>query len=344
MLTERQRNILKAVIQSHIRTASPVSSKHIYEKFNIGVSPATIRNEMQHLEEMGYLYQPHTSSGRIPTEKGYKFYIEHLMEGKKLSPLEKRKIIKEFSDQDENIEEIVKKTAYFLSDLADNVGIIIAPKLFNTPVIKIELILLSEKRIFAILVLKGGITLDKVLTVRDSVTQEELDRISSRLNTLIYGKTLLDIRGYYLEEIITELVKFDRLIRKLKKVLEEFFRLAEEKIVYLEGLSNIVSKPEFEDTEYIKHILYILDDKDLLNTIIEQKNKDFGKRINVIMGSEIDKEFLKGCSLVVASYNFHGFRVGNIGVLGPLRMDYSKVVSVVDFISETLTKYLDKTM
>ncbi len=344
MLTKRQQNILKAVIQSHIRTASPVSSKHIYEKYQIGVSPATIRNEMQHLEEMGYLYQPHTSSGRLPTEKGYKFYIEHLMESKDLSPLEKKRIMKEFSGEERNIEEIVKNTAAFLSELADNVGIIIAPRLFNTPVVRIELILLSEGKILAILVLKGGITLDRILTIKERITQDELERVSRRLNNIIYGKTLLEIRGHYLEEMVTELVRFDRLIRKLKKVLEEFFKLAEEKIIYLEGVSHIVSKPEFENAEYVKHILYMLDDKELLNSIIEKRVKAPDTRINVIMGSEIDEELLKGCSLVVASYGFHGFSVGNIGVLGPLRMDYSKVVSVVDFISEALTKYLDKTM
>ncbi len=344
MLTKRQQDILKAVIQSHIRTASPVSSKHIYEKYTIGVSPATIRNEMQHLEEMGYLYQPHTSSGRLPTEKGYKFYIEHLMENRGLSSGEKKKIIREFAKEEGKIEEVVKNTAIFLSELADNVGIIVAPRLFNTPVVKIELVLLSEGRILAILILKGGITLDRILTIREKLTQEELDRVSKRLSNIIYGKTLLEIRGHYLEEVVTELIKFDRLIRKLKKILEEFFKLAGEKIVYLEGVSHIISKPEFENSEYVKHILYMLDDKELLNSIIEEKVNNPDKRVNVIMGSEIDDELLKGCSLVVASYGFHGFRVGNIGVLGPLRMDYSKVVSVVDFISETLTRYLDKTM
>ncbi len=345
MLTKRQQDILKAVIQSHIRTASPVSSKHIYEKYPIGVSPATIRNEMQHLEEMGYLYQPHTSSGRLPTEKGYKFYIEHLMENRGLSPLEKKKIIKEFSKEEgRNIEDMVKNTAIFLSELADNVGIIVAPRLFNTPVVKIELVLLSEGKILAILILKGGITIDRILTIKEKLTQEELDRVSKRLSNIIYGKTLLEIRGHYLEEVVTELIKFDRLIRKLKKILEEFFKLAGEKIVYLEGVSHIISKPEFENSEYVKHILYMLDDRELLNSIIENKVDRPDKRISVIMGSEIDDELLNGCSLVVASYGFHGFRVGNIGVLGPLRMDYSKVVSVVDFLSETLTKYLNKTM
>ncbi len=344
MLTKRQQKILKAVIQSHIRTASPVSSKHIYEKYRIGVSPATIRNEMQYLEEMGYLYQPHTSSGRLPTEKGYKFYIENLMENKALSEDEKKIIIKEFSKKDVNIEEIVKNTASFLSSLADNIGIIIAPKLFNTPIVKIELILLSGGRILTILILQGGIAIDKILTIREKVTQEELNRVANKLNNIIYGKTLIEIRAYPLEDIITELIKFDRLIRRLKRMLEEFFKLAEEKIIYLEGFSNIASKPEFENTEYIKHILYLLDDKELLNSIIEEKNKEVTKRIKVIMGSEIGEDFLKGCSLVVTSYRFHGFDVGNIGVLGPLRMDYSKVVSVVDFISKTLTQYLNKTM
>jgi len=344
MLTKRQQSILKAVIQSHIRTASPISSKYIWQKYSIGVSPATIRNEMQHLEELGYLYQPHTSSGRLPTEKGYKFYVEHLMESKGLLPSEKKKIIKEFSKGEKNIEEIIKNAATFLSTFADNIGIIIAPKLFNTPIMKIELIFLSEHKMLAILILKGGIALNKMLTIKERVTRIELESVSKRLNELFYGKTLLEIRGYYLEEIVNELVKFDRLIRKLKKLIEEFFKLAEEKTVYLEGISNIASKPEFKNVEYIKHILHILDDKTLLDEIIEKKYREHNKKVNIIMGNEIDEDLLKGCSLVVASYSFHGLDVGNIGVLGPLRMNYSKVVSVVDFISEELTQYLNKIM
>ena len=343
MLSKRQEKILKAVIQTHIKTASPVSSKSICKNYQFGVSPATIRNEMQTLEEMGYLHQPHTSAGRIPTELGYKLYIENLMDTRELTGNEKKIIIKEFSKNDKGLNEIMKNASYFLSDFAKNVGIVIAPRLFNTPVVKIELIKLSEQRILAILILKEGISVDRVLFIKETIKQRELERVSAKINELLYGKTLAEIRGYYLEEVINELIRFDRFMRKLKKTLYEFFKLVEEKIIYLEGVSNIAAQPEFSTAENIKHILYIIDDKQFLNKVLDNA-KNSSEKVSIIMSGDIEEETIKGCSLVIAPYGFHNFKVGNIGVLGPLRMDYSKVVSLVGFISENLTKYLNRTI
>ncbi|MCX7822473.1 MAG: heat-inducible transcriptional repressor HrcA [Syntrophobacterales bacterium] len=340
-LSPRDQEVLKAVIIDYIHTGEPVGSRTVSKKYMKHLGPATIRNIMSDLEEMGYLYQPHTSAGRIPTEKGLRFYLESLMESRKLERDEQELIRRAYQDTTGSTEDVLKRTSQLLSELCAQVGVVLFPKLENVRVKRIEFVRLHEGYIITIIVAESGIVHHRLIKGDEDLSQEELDKYSRYLNDTLKELTLSEIKLKILEEMKRDKIAFDRIYSRVVKLLGELFKQTEEleANVYIEGQANLLNNPEFSDIDRLKQIIRTFEDK---SRIVKLLDMTIGSRegVHVILGPESQISEFKEIGVVSSPYRRGDFILGVIGVIGPLRMNYPRIVPIVEFTAKVVSEYM----
>ncbi len=327
-LTERQRTILGIIVRAYIKSAAPISSKVIVEDFGLGWSAATVRNEMAALEELGYLTHPHTSAGRLPTIKGYRYFVENLMEAPELPLDDQRRIQHQFHQASQELEEWLRLSAAVLAHTAHAVSLVTAPKASEGRLRHIELISIRDALVLLIVVMQDGQVKQQMITVEMPTTQEELSRVSNRLNATLAGLTrgeitsrlghanLSQIEGYTLEHLLFLMREADQ-------------RRGE---VYKEGVSNVLTAPEFADRA--QSVLRALDDSALEALLAELRLPPRG--VQVIVGGEANADGAE-MGVVAARYGEPDEVEGVLTVLGPVRMPYDRAVSTVRYVAQLMS-------
>ena len=333
MLTERRGRILQGLIQEYVSTAMPVSSEILARNYGLGVSPATVRNEMALLEEEGYIVQPHTSAGRVPAAKGYRYYVEILLKERELTQEEQRLIRHQFYQAGREVEEWIHLAASILSRMLHNVAIVTSPRLVEPRLKLVELISLREFLALLLLIFKDASFRERTVSFDEVMSQEDLNAISLRLTDIYEGLTGAEIK-----------VREDRLSTAEGRVAETLLGVMDEESgqtlgePYFDGLSQILGQPEFTQKERALLLMELLEERSLLSSVLSQAPGD--ERLRVIIGSEIPGSAMRDFSVVLSRYGLPRQASGIIGVVGPTRMSYGKAFSAVRFLSDTMSELL----
>ncbi|HBG47707.1 MAG TPA: heat-inducible transcription repressor HrcA [Deltaproteobacteria bacterium] len=337
--SERTSNILKAIVQDYIRTAEPVSSKAIAMKYSLGVSPATIRNVMAELESLGFLHQPHTSAGRVPTEKSFRFYIDSMREFQEPGQGDKD-LLKKGCEKTAAIEDILSDTAKALSTITNCAGLMFIPRRESFVIRHINLLPIDSSGLIVLLVSRNDLVQSKVVRMA-GIEKLELESISNYLNSIAEGLTIRELRGRIVEEMHRDKNLYDELLAKALRLGAQALENdlgPEESDVVVEGKVNIIEQPEFRgDIEMMKRIFAAFEEKSLLVRILDKSLEESG--IRIYLGSESAVEGFEGLSFVTSPYG-RNETLGTLGVAGPVRMDYSRIIPLVDYASGLLSKVL----
>ncbi|MEW6614499.1 MAG: heat-inducible transcriptional repressor HrcA [Thermodesulfobacteriota bacterium] len=337
-LLERSTNILHAVINEYILTGEPVGSRTISKKYKVDLSPASIRNIMADLEDMGLLFQPHTSAGRIPTDEGLRYYVDCILKVRKLTKQEKETIKSGYRPLNLEITDVMKETSLLLSKISRYTGIVLAPK-FNNRIFKhIEFIKLKEKQILVVFVSKAGIIHNKVIEIEENLSQDELYKFTRYLNQILTDLTLREVREKIIDEMKKESNMYDRLLSRALKLSQKVFGNYPEDDIYIGGKCNIFDCPEFCDVEKMKTILRTFEEKNILIKLLDKAMEADG--IQIFIGTESQFQEIEGCSIVISPYTWKDYAMGTLGVIGPTRMNYCDVVPIVDYTAKTVSKIM----
>jgi heat-inducible transcriptional repressor len=335
-LSSRERKILRNLIDHYISSADPVGSRVIANKYNMGLSPATIRNTMQDLEELGLISQPHTSAGRIPTDTGYRVFVDMLLKQEPLSGAEKRKIKAMVKSSGKGLDMILSQTSKILGEITSQMGLTIAPK-FNRGIFRrIDLVPVAEGRLLAVISVESGLARSILLEVEYRFDTHELQRMEEVLNERLVGINLGDIQ----QAIKNRLADTDcspKLIKLFVDPEVDIWVDDNDTAVHLIGTDNLISQPEFADREILKDFVRFIENKKDLARMIE--NQSLGDGIVITIGSENSIDQIQNCSLVTSKYRA-GNLSGTIGIIGPTRMPYSRLVSIVEYTARSLTEAL----
>jgi heat-inducible transcriptional repressor len=338
VLSARQVQILHAIINNYIQSAEPVGSRTISKREDIGYSSATVRNEMADLEDLGFLEQPHTSAGRIPSQKGYRFYVDHLLQPMELKGDDITHVRKLFADKYYAIEQIAQQTAAILSGLTNYTSIVLGHEIMDTTLKHVQLIPLSTNTAVAIIVTNTGKVENKMVTIPEEVPVSEIERLVNFLNSKLIGLPLVEVKSRIHEEISTELQILMENYQAALQLLEGTFSTELEEKVIMKGTTNIMMQPEFRDIDKVKEILDFLEkDEQVLKHFSSSK-----QGIQIKIGTENMEDVINNCSIISATYHLDGKPVGTIGILGPTRMEYGKVISVLDFTAKNLSFLLGR--
>ncbi len=337
-LSERKRKILGYVIDDYISTAQPVSSKSITEKYMKDISSATVRSELAGLEELGYLNQLHTSSGRVPSIEAYKLYVSELMDRGNLSGEELVAIKEAFKDRADNLEEVVQNTVKVISELTDYTSVAFTSYGDKEKILKLDIFKFKPTQALLLIVTENMLIRDKFIDIPENMSDEQLKDAGNIISKILVGKTLKEISG--IQELIAE--EFDAYREIFSRVISAIEEYVEKDRVNVEiaGEGKILNHSEYSsDGEKVKNFLSVVTSKDKLYDILS--NEDDSIEINIKIGGESEKNLPNDCSLVTATYSAGGVKIGSYGVIGPLRMDYQKVVSVLEGVGRILEDILN---
>lgn len=341
MLNERSKKVLYAVVQSYIIQPDPVGSRTITKRYPFGLSPATIRNIMADLEEMGYLKQPHTSAGRVPTDLGYRFYVDSLItEGEIYSNLEILLELQKKLDMLKNdIDSLLSETTRSLSILSQYIGVAMSPSPDTTTLQKINLFKYRADRIAVVLFTDEGMVKNKIIAVDPSITQKDLSRISAYINSEFSGFTLDEIRARIVREMSREKARCDHLIANALKICKEALYFTETSL-FVSGLSGLLDLPDFTDLEKIRQLSKAIEDKHTIMGLLDEISATDG--VQVIIGSENATDEMKKLSIIVSPCKEEGRSIGVVGLIGPTRMNYAKAIYIVENTAHLITQMLSE--
>ena len=338
-MDERKVLILQAIIDDYIMTAMPVGSRTISRKSGVGFSPATIRNEMSDLEELGYLDQPHTSAGRVPSNKAYRLYVDHLMKTVKLSSDERELIHEHLVAKSKQVEGVIRSAANVLSDATKYTAVIVAPKLGTLRIRHVQLVPVAERTALMIIVTNAGIVKDAVIRVPEGLDADDLYSISRMLTQKLADKPLEAVRQAF-SEMLRSAEQNRRLLGEALQVIEKKLESEEgAPDVIVGGSSNLLDYPEYSDVTKAKHFLSVLESKETLRQVV---GRDGGMEITIRIGPENKVPELSDCSIVTATYRVGDHSTGTLGIIGPTRMNYNRVISVLDFMGRALSDVLSE--
>ena len=336
-LTERQRTILLLLIRDYIETAQPVGSKRLVERFHLDLSPATVRNEMSALTEMGYLRQPHTSAGRVPAEEGYRVFVEQMVNNAELPASVQNTISHQFFQARPDVEQWMTLAASVLAHQSQGVSLVTAPHAETIRFKHIELISTQGRQVLMVIVMEGGEVNQQVLTLAEPVTQTRLSQAAARLNSLLAGLAVdaiaaLSSRADALEQDIITLM-----VQDMKRTSEN---VSGE--IYTDGLTNVLSEPEFAETDEARWAMRLFEERSTLQGLLARAstNSSIGG-LQVLMGGEGGWEELRQCSMVIARYGVPGLATGTLGVLGPMRMSYARTIPTVRYVAGLLSNLVN---
>ncbi len=330
-LTARQQMILSLVIREFVNQADPISSRTLLELYDLGVSSATVRNEMAYLEELGYLTHPHTSAGRIPTEEGYRLFVGSILGEARLPLTEQRMIRHQFHQVGVEVRQWMRLAASTLARASHSASLVTAPVAEQVRFKHLELISARDQLVLMVLVTEGGNVEQQMINLAEPLPQEELSQAADRLNELCTGLGASQIQGR-----INSLPTFEAEVGKLAvEMMEQAGELSGD--VYRDGLSEVLSQPEFVDTESSQGILKLFEEKSFLQQLLTEALSPTVGNVQVLIGGEERWQELTGCSMVLARYGVPGFATGALGVLGPTRLPYSRAISTVRYVSDLMS-------
>jgi len=336
-LTERQRLILALVVRDYTETAQPVGSARLVEYYKLDLSSATIRNEMAALTEMGYLRQPHTSAGRVPTEEGYRYFVTHVVYQADLSEPARDTISHQFYQARQDVEQWMPLAASILAHHSRAASIVTAPHSERAHYKHVELIATQGRQVLMVLVMAGGEVGQQILTLAEPVAQERLSAAADLLNRVCQGKTTEEIAAMPLR---TDALEKDILTLVLQDMGKGEQRLSGD--IYLDGLTNVLSEPEFLESNDARRAVHLFEERSLLQDLLATNSNVGG--VQVLIGGEGKWEELKQCSVVLARYGIPGLATGMLGVLGPMRMAYARNIPTVRFMADLLSGLVSETM
>ena len=340
MMDERKRQVLQAIIDDYISTAEPIGSRTIARKCGLGVSPATIRNEMSDLEALGFLEQPHASAGRIPSAKGYRFYVDCLMGPQQLTDRDTALINQWFDQKVRRLDEAFQETVKVLSRITRNVSLLVTPQ---TPACRfkyLQFLPFDETRVVVIVVTDTGVMENRLMEIPEGTSTEELQRIAAAMNQRLGGLNLTDIQVAVLEQIKAEVMLQPELLEGAMALIREAAGCtsANDK-VYLGGTTQLLNQPEFRDVDKVRSLLSMLEEDRLLHDILHTQD---GNGVIVTIGAENKFSGIKDCSVIQASFRLDGQMVGTLAVLGPTRMEYARTMAVIEFMQAHMGNILKK--
>ena len=331
MLDERKKRILQAIIDEYISTAEPVSSGALVQKYGLDCSSATIRNEMAELEKSGYLDKPHTSSGRVPSAQGYRLYVNELLKEDDISLEEIKYIQSKLETRVNEIEELTKIATNTLSEVTHYTSVSVGPKTNLQNIEEVKFVLLGQRMLMAVILTDTGIIKETIIKFDEDITEEQVSTLNFIFNNKLKGKPLEAIDKPLEEYIFSEM---NYSLKVIKTIMEQLDRVInEDSNFYLEGANKSFELPEFKSLEVAKNFINLIDTKEIMLDLL---NTGFAKDINVYIGDENDNEQLKDFSIITFKHRYQNKDLGTIGIIGPKRMDYSKVISVMKYISKKL--------
>ncbi|WP_158735050.1 heat-inducible transcriptional repressor HrcA [Alteribacillus sp. YIM 98480] len=336
MLTDRQLFILQAIIDNYIQSAEPIGSRSISKSDGMSYSPATIRNEMADLEELGFLEKPHSSSGRIPSEKGYRHYVDHLLLPHRLSKKEIQNVRSLFAEKILEAEQVVKQSATILSDLTSYASIVLGPEVFESKLKHVQIIPLNAQAAVAILVTDTGHVENHTVTLPESLNSTDLEKIANILNDRLEGVPLYKLQEKIYKEVAGLLKQHVNSFHDAFRFTEETLQKSKQEKVFYGGKTNLLSQPEFKDIEKVKMIFEILEQDHTVHELLKPEQDGLVIRI----GQENNYEAFEDCSIISATYSFDGKPVGTIGIVGPTRMEYPRVIGLIQHLSKGLSDAL----
>ena len=339
-LSDRKEKILDAIIRSYLETGEPVGSRTISKNTDLNLSSATIRNEMSDLEEMGYIIQPHTSAGRIPTDKGYRFYVDNILKDKMSELDEREKKVTEKEDllieKVDKVETLLQNMAKVLANNTNYATMVSAPKSQENKIKFVQLSVIDENQLLCTVVSDKNHVVNRIIKITQQISQEMIVRLNVALNTVLAGLSLEEINLGVISTLTSQAGEFEGVVNEVLKTITEAIATEAQMKIYTSGATNIFKYPELSDKERASQLLTTLEEKSQLTELINESDEETG--IQVYIGSESPVKSMKDCSVVTATYELEDGFKGTIGIIGPKRMDYEKVVETLRTVKEQLSE------
>jgi len=342
VLDKRSQSVLLELVRDYIEKAEPIGSRSLAKSYFMKLSPATIRNVMSDLEEMGYLHQPHVSAGRIPTDRGYRFFVNHILD---LPNLDNSSLLSETDERistNQSFDEVLETACSRVSESSHQTGLVMLPSFSNTRFNHIQFTKVGLQEALAVFYSELGVMQNKIIPIENDITQDQLTSISKYLNEEFSGKTIKSIRLELLHRIRNEREHYDQLTKRAMELSTKIFNEDDENgDLLVEGTLNILDQPEFStDLEKIKALLKTLEEKSKLIKLLDLCLQQDG--LTVLIGEENSEEEMNGCSLIANSYGLGEDKMGTIAVFGPKRMDYKNIISVVNHTAKKVSELLSE--
>ncbi len=340
-LDDRKTKILYAIIKTYLETGEPVGSRTISKYADLNLSSATIRNEMSDLEEMGYIVQPHTSAGRIPSDKGYRFYVDQMMEYKEREVTEMKELMIQKQDK---MEQILKQVVKVLANNTNYATMITAPQYHRTKLKFIQLSVISESQMLAVVVTEGNVVKNKMLHMEHRLDNETVLKLNILLNTSLNGLTMEQINLGTIAKLKEQAGIHSEVVNSVLDAVAEAIRMDDEDLeIYTSGATNIFKYPELSDNERARELISAFEEKkQLVNLVAETMNSEENTGIQVYIGNESPMQNMKDCSVVTAAYELGDGMKGTIGIIGPKRMDYEHVLKSMKRLQNELDQMFHK--
>ena len=338
-LNDRECQILRVLIDHYVSTAEPVGSRVLANRFNIGLSPATIRNTMQDLEEMGLIRQPHTSAGRIPTDEGYRTYVDNLIEPQAVpDDLAKRLREELASEHKRAVDDILAQTAHVLASVTSQIGVTLAPNFDNGIISRIELVPVAERRLLVVMGIQTGLARTVLLEVAADIDEKSIEATQRALNERLAGQSVGTLRTTAPAMLKDDNRADPRLVRVFVEAAEDLIDRGSGESLHVDGTSNLFTQPEFADHQALSGVLRVIEKRTPIVNLL--RNRGMGEGIIVTIGREVKLEGAEGCSIVSSTYKV-GQVEGTIGILGPTRMEYAKLLAIIDYTAKLLSEQME---
>ncbi len=342
-LNERKYKILEAIITDYIQTAEPIGSRTIAKRYGLGISSATIRNEMSDLEEMGLITQPHTSSGRVPSDKGYRMYVDSMMLKRALSPEDTLFLQSLIINNINQIEYMMQETAKAIVRLTHYPAIVSEPYFKKTKIKHVQLVPLDDKSLLLVLITDANAVKNQVVSVPSAPDYDTLTKLSYLMNAQLQNKTIREITRTLVDKLLQAFGAHAHVLMPVLGVISDLIQAEDDVRVFTSGVKNILAFPEFSDIDKARALFQALEEREMLINLLGQRHGELQEeipRIQIIIGAENDMEPLHNCSIIKANYSFDNRRTGCIAVIGPTRMDYAQAVSVLEGILININKVI----
>jgi heat-inducible transcriptional repressor len=339
-LDSRSRDVLREIVLEYVASGEPISSRSLAKSGRFSLSPASLRNVMADLEDLGYLFQPHTSAGRVPTDRGYRFFIDHLMKSRQLTPHEREAIDEQVSHVNE-LDDVMQLASRLLSKLSNQVGVVLMPTVRHLVMRSIDFILVAERKILCVIVATNGVVVNRIVETSVDSTRDELEKISRYLTGQYSGRTLEAVRNLMTELLAADRVLHDESLRKGAAMaidaVDEVLPQARE--IFVEGASSMLYKPEFADADSMRKTFLAFQEKEKLVEILNRCLTEEG--LQIFVGSESQFTRSYNFSLVATRYG-SSMPIGMLGIIGPTRMEYGRIAPLVDYLGKALSRKIEE--
>lgn len=339
MLTERRQNILRLIIEDYVASAEPVGSRTLVRKNALGLSPATIRNEMADLEMLGYLEQPHTSAGRVPSAKGYRLYVDNLLSPEQMSEKDISLIDHWYQSKTQRMDEVFRLTAKVLSRITHNLSFVLTQAQQERIFRYMKFLPLDDRRAILVLVTDAGVVENRIFNLPGDVPWTELEQVAERLSNRLAGVSMTNLDERVLQEVREAIIQNAALYANMVSMLRDMKNESGQERLYLGGATHLLNQPEFRDLDKARELLSVIEEERLVRDLLQVQDED---GVLVTIGDENKFSGIQDCSMIQATYRLDGKTVGTLAVLGPTRMEYAKIISVVNFLHHYLKGVVEK--